>query len=85
MTILQYADDTIIFLRHDLERPINLKLLLYMYEMIAGLKINFNKSKVVMINDAENWGSLYADLFNCQIGLFPIKYLGFKLVLAGSI
>jgi len=46
-----------------------------MYEMMAELKINFN-SEVVTINDTENWGSLYADLFNCQIGLFPIKYLG---------
>lgn len=75
VAILQYADDTIIFLKHDLERARNLKLLLYMYEMMAGLKINFNKSEV-MINDTENWGFLYADLFNYQIGLFPIKYLG---------
>jgi hypothetical protein len=84
VAILQYADDTIIFLKHDLERARNLKLLLYMYEMMAGLKINFNKSEVV-INDTENWGFLYADLFNYQIGLFLIKYLGFQLVLAGSI
>ena len=76
VAILQYVDDTIIFLKHDLEGARNMKLLLYMYEMMAGLKINFNKSEVVMINDTENWGSLYADLFNCQIDLFPIKYLG---------
>ena len=29
-----------------------------------------------MINDDSNWGSVYADIFNCQIGIFPIKYLG---------
>jgi hypothetical protein len=29
-----------------------------------------------MINDEENWGQAYAELFNYQIGLFPIKYLG---------
>jgi hypothetical protein len=28
----------------------NMKLLLYLYEMMAGLKINFNKSEIVMIN-----------------------------------
>lgn len=31
-----------------------MKLLLYMYEMMAGLKINFNKSEVIMINDNDN-------------------------------
>jgi len=44
--------------------------------MMAGLKINFNKSEVVMINDEECWGQTYAEIFNCQIGSFPIKYLG---------
>jgi hypothetical protein len=29
-----------------------------------------------MINDEENWGQQYAEIFNCQVGLFPIKYLG---------
>jgi len=28
-----------------------------------------------MINDEENWGQQYAEIFNCQVGLFPIKYL----------
>jgi hypothetical protein len=59
-----------------MEGAVNLKLLLYMYEMMARLKINFNKSEVIMINDEENWGQTYADLFNCQVGFFPIKYPG---------
>jgi len=53
-----------------------MKLLLYMYEMIVGLKINFYKSEVLTINDEDNWASKYAEIFNCQIGTFPIKYLG---------
>ena len=53
-----------------------MKLLLYLFEMLAGPKINFNKSEIFMINDEENWGQTYADIFNCQVGLFPIKYLG---------
>lgn len=76
VAILQYADDTIVFLKHDLEGARNLKLLLYMYEMMAGLQINFNKSEVIVINDDSNWGERYADIFHCQIGMFPIKYLG---------
>jgi hypothetical protein len=53
-----------------------MKFLLYLYEMMAGLKINFNKSEVLMINDEECWGQTYAENFNCQIGSFPVKYLG---------
>jgi hypothetical protein len=76
VAILQYADDTLICLKHDLEGARNMKLLLYMFEMIAGLKINFSKSKILMINDNESWGQHYAEIFNCQLGVFPLKYLG---------
>lgn len=55
--ILQYADDTIIFLKHDMEGGIHMNFLLYLFEMLAGLKINFNKSEILMVNDEENWGS----------------------------
>ena len=40
VAILQYADDTIIFLKHGIECARNMKLLLYMYEMMVGLKMN---------------------------------------------
>jgi hypothetical protein len=64
VAILQYADDTILCLKHDLEGARNLKLLLYMFEMIAGLKINFSKSEILMINDVDDWGHHYAEIFN---------------------
>lgn len=57
----------------------NLKLLLYMYEVMARLKINFMKSEIMTINDEENWAAVYAKIFNCQIGTFPIKYLGVSI------
>lgn len=44
--------------------------------MMAGLKINFNKSEIMVINDTENTAQAFAEIFNCQIGYFPIKYLG---------
>ena len=77
VAMLQYADDTIICLKHDFEGARNMKILLYMYELMAGLKINFHKSEVITINDEENLASKYAEIFNCQMGTFPIKYLGF--------
>lgn len=65
VAILQYADDTIVYLKHDFEGARNMKLLLYMYEHMAGLKINFHKSEVITINDEENLASAYAEIFNC--------------------
>jgi hypothetical protein len=57
--VLQYADDTIniICLKHRLEGARNMKILLYMYELMASLKINFYKSEILTINDDENLGS----------------------------
>ena len=76
VAILQYADDTIICLKNDVEKARNMKLLLYLYEVMSGLKINFGKSEVILVNGDNDTQILYADLFNCQAGLFPIKYLG---------
>jgi hypothetical protein len=42
-TILQYTDDTIVCLEHDLEQARNMKLLLYIFGQMSGLKINFDK------------------------------------------
>lgn len=41
VAVLQYADDMIICLEHDMEQTVNLKLLLYIFEMMSGLKVNF--------------------------------------------
>jgi hypothetical protein len=44
VSILQYADDTIIFMEHDLDKALNIKLVFYIFEQLSGLKINFHKS-----------------------------------------
>jgi hypothetical protein len=43
---------------------------------MAGLKINFTKSEVILINGDDDRRVQLADTFNCKIGFFPIKYLG---------
>ena len=50
VAILQYADDTIICLRDDIDGARNMKLLLYLYELMSGLKTNFSKSEILLIN-----------------------------------
>jgi hypothetical protein len=36
VSILQYADDTIIFLENDLDKALNMKLILYLLEQLSG-------------------------------------------------
>jgi hypothetical protein len=74
--VLQYADDTILFIQDDITSAINLKLVLYLFEAMSGLKINFEKSEVLLVQPDDEKLLFYADLFNCQTGTWPIKYLG---------
>jgi hypothetical protein len=79
LSILQYADDTILFMEHDFEKAQNLKLILAAFEQISGLKINFHKSKLFCIGEAQDLAALYAELFGCGQGQFPIRYLGIPI------
>ena len=74
--ILQYADDTVICIEHDPEKALNMKILLYMFELMLGLKINFQKSEILCVGGDDDILTTYAAMFNCQIGDFPMKYLG---------
>jgi hypothetical protein len=75
LSILQYADDTILFMDHDLEKTRNLKLLLIAFEELSGLKINFHKSEVFCFGKAKDNESQYEQLFGCKKGSFLFKYL----------
>jgi len=46
LSILQYADDTILFMEHNLEQAHNMKTILCAFEQLSGLKINFHKSEI---------------------------------------
>ena len=52
-SILQYADDTIIFMKHDLGKARNMKLVLCLFEQLSGLKINFHKSELFCFGRAK--------------------------------
>jgi hypothetical protein len=61
---------------NDMVKARNVKLMLYIFEKMSGLKISFEKSEIILVGGDNNLATTYADVFNCQIGLFPIKYLG---------
>ena len=79
LSILQYADSTILFMDHDLEKATNLKLILSAFEQLSGIKINFHKSELFCFGDAQDTVVQYAELFGCAQGQFPIRYLGIPI------
>jgi len=80
LSILQYADDTILLMEDDLEEARNLKLVLVAFEKLSGLKINFHKSELFCFGEAKGKGKEYVELFGCVEGSFPFKYLGIPLL-----
>jgi hypothetical protein len=73
VSILQYADDTIIFLEHDLEKTLNMKLVSYIFEQLSSL------SEIYCFGHAKHVENAYKQLFGCELGTLPFKYLGIPI------
>jgi ABC-type nitrate/sulfonate/bicarbonate transport system ATPase subunit len=54
LSIVQYADDTVIFMSHDVQKAVNMKLILTTFEKLSGLKINYQKSKIFVLVRRKN-------------------------------
>jgi hypothetical protein len=76
LSILQYADDTILFMDHDREKAMNMKVILCAFEQLSRLKINFHKSEVFYYGKAKEDEGRYTRLFGCSYGGLPFRYLG---------
>jgi hypothetical protein len=63
--ILQYAGDTILLIQDDMEQIIHMKLILYMFEAMSGLKINFLKSEIIIVLHDDEKKLMYSNIFGC--------------------
>jgi len=79
--ILQYADDTLIFMKGDLPQLTHLKQLLADFAEASGLRVNFEKSMMVPINIDDAKLNSLASSFGCSKGTLPFTYLGLPLSL----
>lgn len=79
VTHLQYADDTMLLFEPDDLSIASVKLILLGFEIISGLKINFLKSEVIAMGMEAQEDHRVANLLNCKLGGFPIKYLGLPI------
>ena len=64
-----------IFMSHDVEKVINMKLILSTFEQLSRLKINFHKSEIFCFGKAKYHEVYYSQLFSCKVGSFPFRYL----------
>lgn len=79
LSILQYADEMVIFLNHYFEQAKNMKVILCVFEQLSRLKINFQKSENFYAEKSKKEEDKYRQLFGCNLGSFPFRYLGIPI------
>jgi hypothetical protein len=79
--IIQYVDDTLLFLQADARQLFCLKALLHSFALSTGLKVNYHKSCLipVNVNVPEEKMPLLTGVFVCVVGELPFTYLGLPL------
>lgn len=60
---LQYADDTILLLDKNLEMATNLKRILSCFELMSGMRINYDKIEMVPMNLEEHEVESLSEIF----------------------
>ena len=68
-----------IFMSHDIQKAVNMKLILSTFEQLSGLKINFHKSEIFCFGKARDHEVFYSQLFGCGLGKYPFSYLGLPM------
>jgi hypothetical protein len=77
--VVQYADDTILFIPAELDQIIALKEILHKFGISTGLKVNFHKSLIIPLSVEPDITDVLASTLGCQIGSLPFPYLGLPL------
>ena len=76
VSLLQFADDTIFICKTTIQNVNATKAILRLFELVSGLKINFFKSTLVILNAENNFISTAVSILNCKTGGVPFNYLG---------
>ena len=79
--ILQYADDTLIFMETDARQLFFLKAILNSFAESTRLRVNYSKSMMIPVNISDERFDILAQNFGCSKGSLPFTYLGLPLSL----
>jgi hypothetical protein len=66
----------VVFVNMDDQSIMNIKFILYCFENMSGLKINYDKSEIFVLGCTPEVEQRVAETLNCNVGKFPMKYLG---------
>lgn len=78
ITHLLFVDDTLVFCEAFPKWMVFLSWLLMWFEAILGLKINLDKSEILLMGRVENVEDLALEL-GCKVEVLPFYYLGLPL------
>jgi hypothetical protein len=79
ITHIQYADDTILMIDGEESSILYMKFVLYCFEWLFGLKINYHKSEAYNFGMDDEESRSIANKLNCQLGVLHMKYLGIPM------
>ncbi|KAK9111898.1 hypothetical protein Scep_019417 [Stephania cephalantha] len=82
ITHLQYADDSLLFVKNTKESATKAMQLVRVFCMISGLKLNMDKCSLLGINVPDEEVLQVAEGIECQVGAWPMKYL--RMPIGGS-
>jgi mannosylglycoprotein endo-beta-mannosidase len=76
---LQFTDDTLLLGVKSWENVRALRAVLVLFELMLGLKVNFNKSMLVGVNISDSWLYKVASALRCKVGKIHFLYLGLPI------
>ena len=76
VSLLQFADDTLVVCQDTIQNVFTVKTILKCFELAAGLRVNFHKTKIGAIGVQAQQILVYAKMLNCAQMSIPFKYLG---------
>jgi hypothetical protein len=77
--IIQYADDTLIFLEASQKKLLFLKALLEPFAQSTGLRVNSTNTGMVPLNMSPEKAEIMAGVFGCRIQSMSFTYLGLPM------
>jgi len=77
--IVQYVDDTLLFMQADASQISSLKEILHSFAAATGLKVNFHNSCLIPINVPAHKVPFLTEAFGCIEGKLPFTYIGIPL------
>jgi hypothetical protein len=76
---LHFVDDTLLFLEASEFVIHALRWILIGFDNLFGMKINFSRCEIILLNLKDDEGDKLASIFGCKLGYLSISYLGIPL------